>query len=163
MFENPRRGRQATNFTTNVPKILYLKSSSEQIFSENWRWVPLNELPCFILHSLFSREWRDLESRLQPKANRRGQFVLRDRVFPLLVVYSVLYIYSKISNFKPCLFITIVLHHFYCFYLLILIWEIFKFNLTFPVCCSRRKGNPSGRVTVARGSKGQVGFRGKIS
>ena len=35
MFENPRRGRQARNFTTNVPKILDLKSSSEQIFSEN--------------------------------------------------------------------------------------------------------------------------------
>ena len=33
MFENPRRGRQARNFTTNVPKILDLRSSSEQIFS----------------------------------------------------------------------------------------------------------------------------------
>ena len=32
MFENPRRGRQARNFTTNVPKIPDLKSSSEQIF-----------------------------------------------------------------------------------------------------------------------------------
>ena len=32
MFESPRRGRQARNFTTNVPKILDLKSSSEQIF-----------------------------------------------------------------------------------------------------------------------------------
>ena len=32
MFENPRRGSQARNFTTNVPKILDLKSS-EQIFS----------------------------------------------------------------------------------------------------------------------------------
>ena len=41
MFENPRRGRQARNFTTNVPKILDLKSSSEQIFSKNCRWVPL--------------------------------------------------------------------------------------------------------------------------
>ena len=41
MFENLRRGRQAINFTTNVPKILDLKSCSEQIFSENWRWVPL--------------------------------------------------------------------------------------------------------------------------
>ena len=40
-FENPRRGRQARNFTTNVPKILDLKSSSEQIFSENCRWVSL--------------------------------------------------------------------------------------------------------------------------
>ena len=38
MFENPGRGRQARNFTTNVPKILDLKSSSEQIFS---RKLPL--------------------------------------------------------------------------------------------------------------------------
>ena len=41
MFENPRRGRQGRNFTTNVPKILDFKSSSEQIFSENRRRVPL--------------------------------------------------------------------------------------------------------------------------
>ena len=34
IFENPRRGT-ARNFTTNVPKILDLKSSSEQIFSKN--------------------------------------------------------------------------------------------------------------------------------
>ena len=33
MFENPRRDRQARNFTTNAPKILELKSSPEQIFS----------------------------------------------------------------------------------------------------------------------------------
>ena len=32
MFENPRRGRQARNYTKNVPKILDLKSSSEHIF-----------------------------------------------------------------------------------------------------------------------------------
>ena len=32
MSENPRRGRQARNFTTNDPKILDLKSSSELIF-----------------------------------------------------------------------------------------------------------------------------------
>ena len=31
MFENPRRDRQARNFTENDPKILDLKSSSEQI------------------------------------------------------------------------------------------------------------------------------------
>ena len=40
MFENTRRGREARNFTANPPKILDLKLSSEQIFSENWRWVP---------------------------------------------------------------------------------------------------------------------------
>ena len=32
MFEDPRRGRKARNFTTNVPKILDLKSPFEQIF-----------------------------------------------------------------------------------------------------------------------------------
>ena len=32
MFEIPRRGRQAGNVRTNVPKILDLKSSSEQMF-----------------------------------------------------------------------------------------------------------------------------------
>ena len=32
MSENPWSGRQERNFTTNVPKILDLKSSSEQIF-----------------------------------------------------------------------------------------------------------------------------------
>ena len=42
MFENPRRGRQARGFTTDVPKSIDLKSSSEQIFSENCRWVPLS-------------------------------------------------------------------------------------------------------------------------
>ena len=40
-FENPRRGMQARNLTKNVPKSLDLKSSSEQIFSKNCRWVPL--------------------------------------------------------------------------------------------------------------------------
>ena len=38
MFENPRRGRKARNFTTNAPKVLDLKSSSEEIFS---RKLPL--------------------------------------------------------------------------------------------------------------------------
>ena len=36
MFENPRRGRLARNFAKNVQKILDLKSSFEQIFSENY-------------------------------------------------------------------------------------------------------------------------------
>ena len=44
LFENPRRGRQARNFGKNVPKIVDLKSSSEQIFSETCRWVPLVSL-----------------------------------------------------------------------------------------------------------------------
>ena len=41
MFENPRSGRLGRNFAKNVQKILDLKSTSEEIFSENFRWVPL--------------------------------------------------------------------------------------------------------------------------
>ena len=41
MFEILGETVKEETFTTNVPKILDLKSSSEQIFSENWRWVPL--------------------------------------------------------------------------------------------------------------------------
>ena len=41
MFKNPRKGRQARNYTKNVPKILDLKLFSKQIFSKNCRWVPL--------------------------------------------------------------------------------------------------------------------------
>ena len=44
MFEHPRSGRQARNFTTNVPKILVLKTSSEQIFS---RKLPLGAPDAF--------------------------------------------------------------------------------------------------------------------
>ena len=67
MFENPRRGMQARNFTTNVPKILDLNSSSEQIFSENWRWVPLIDL--LIL-------WVLIYTVLVPKAQHHQPFVL---------------------------------------------------------------------------------------
>ena len=46
MFENPRRGRQARNFTTNVSKILDLKSdnfSSECVIVNRgyWAWQDL--------------------------------------------------------------------------------------------------------------------------
>ena len=43
--ENRRRAMQARNLRTNVPKIQGLKSSSEQIFSKNCRWVPLKHSP----------------------------------------------------------------------------------------------------------------------
>ena len=59
MFENPRRGRQARNFTTNVPKIVDLKSSSEQIFSENCRWVPL--FYCIAAFTWQTQTWRRFE------------------------------------------------------------------------------------------------------
>ena len=49
MFENPRRGRQARTFTTNAPKILDLKSSSQQIFS---RELPLGAPVLWVLRVL---------------------------------------------------------------------------------------------------------------
>ena len=62
MFENPRRGRQARNFTTNAPKILDLKSSSEQIFS---RKLPLG-VPDRRIHSRLVRRhvWEPDKERL---------------------------------------------------------------------------------------------------
>ena len=70
MFENPRSGRQARNFTTNVPKILDLKSSSEQIFSENCRWVPLNKLN--VVLEKFSFDLKVLKT-IGPEGSLRGR------------------------------------------------------------------------------------------
>lgn len=41
MHDQWRTGTEARNFIATVPKILDFKSS-EQIFSENWRWVPMD-------------------------------------------------------------------------------------------------------------------------
>ena len=49
MFENPRRSRQARNFTTNVPKILDLKSSSEQIFFRKLSLGAPGDLPFSVI------------------------------------------------------------------------------------------------------------------
>ena len=51
--ENPRRGRQARNLTTNVPKILDLESNRLQnrYFPKNFGWVLL-----FLLHLLLLSE-----------------------------------------------------------------------------------------------------------
>ena len=68
MFENPRRGRQARNFTKNVPKILDLKSSSEQVFSENCRWV----LDYKVVRTVASRN-------LLPKQCEKNAFVVYSR------------------------------------------------------------------------------------
>ena len=44
-FENPRRGRQARNFSENDPNILDLKSSSEQVI---FRKLSLGAPWCFL-------------------------------------------------------------------------------------------------------------------
>ena len=57
MFENPRRGWQARNFTTNAPKILDLKSSSEQIFSRKLLLgAPASLPPKLFIGIIFRRE-----------------------------------------------------------------------------------------------------------
>ena len=71
MSENPRGGRQARNFTTNVPKILDLKSSSEQIFS---RKLSLGAPDAMLLlvskFKMIRILWNVVYSRVQ-KANKR--------------------------------------------------------------------------------------------
>ena len=59
MFENPRRGRQARNFTANAPKILDLKSSSEQIFS---RKLPLGAHVPSSVYKLFTTQNSSIRS-----------------------------------------------------------------------------------------------------
>ena len=59
MFENPRRGRRARNFTTNVPKILVLKWSSEQIFS---RKLPLGAPESLLSHWLAATQSCDSQT-----------------------------------------------------------------------------------------------------
>ena len=87
MFENPRRGRQARNFATNVPKILVLKSSSEQIFS---RKLPLGapvllRIVPYASGPLWMESWN---VTIQMKAT--------ERYFPL-VLFVTLYFGSNLS------------------------------------------------------------------
>ena len=71
MFENPRRGKQARNFTTNAPKILDLKSSSEQIFSRKLPLgAPYTLFPSFTKYLYMSR-LRDTEQEVQCTSNRK--------------------------------------------------------------------------------------------
>ena len=60
MFENPRRGRQVRNFTTNVSKILDLKSSSEQIFFRKlWLGAPEIIAASVSYHRVFIKQLND--------------------------------------------------------------------------------------------------------
>ena len=100
MFENPRRSRQARNFTTNVPKILDLKSSSEQIFSENCRWVPLIKTVGISWHiySLLddSRQFLRIKTRLNnifsEKDSRKRENDLLNHDILLILIKRVLLI-----------------------------------------------------------------------
>ena len=81
ILENPRRGRQASqasqarNLTTNVPKILDLKTSSEQMFSENCRWVSLST--CEVTGEYFIIKRAEPFPRKSLKMTERSQKILR--------------------------------------------------------------------------------------
>ena len=75
MFENPRRNRQARNFTTNVPKILVLKSSSEQIFS---RKLPLGAPEIFTAHYACRNAALNL---LTPVTGTTNEFIFANNQF----------------------------------------------------------------------------------
>ena len=64
-FENPRRGRQARNFSENDPKILDLKSSSEQII---FRKLSLGAPEAFGGNSFLKYSISSLGSEENPKA-----------------------------------------------------------------------------------------------
>ena len=53
MFENPKRGRQERNFTTNAPKIIDLKSFSEQIFSRKLPLGAPDKIHCKLMREVF--------------------------------------------------------------------------------------------------------------
>ena len=101
MFENPTRDRQAINFTTNVPKIPDLKSSFEEIFSKNWRWVPLicNKPPsAFALMETVSRKFKRNHFRRIQKVHFRLTCIAHKRLclklghlYPVIKAYVSLY------------------------------------------------------------------------
>ena len=97
MFENLKRGRQARNFTTNVPKILDLKSSSEQIFPKNWRWVPLyfrnTDFHLFsVLCSCYIGIWKKFQKRGK-KAKQRA-YPENQRLTKTLLFVSAVSVFS---------------------------------------------------------------------
>ena len=94
MFENPRRGRQVRNFTTNVPKILVLKWSSEQIFS---RKLPLGAPVNFITGERGYGRW-DLMITFKPR--KRGLFDYQMSKQPLKNVVSILIKDKDIKSYQ---------------------------------------------------------------
>ena len=94
MFENPRRGRQARNFTTNAPKILDRKPSSEQIFSENCRWVPLNHPP-YLRTNLKLKKLK--ESQVYSQARSRVS-----PTFHMGPLNELLFLSESVYNYTDC-------------------------------------------------------------
>ena len=72
MFENPRRGRQARNFTTNVPKILDLNRLPNRYF---WKIdIGCPWLPALYPSKMFCHFWMDLVSIWMARGIRSKKF-----------------------------------------------------------------------------------------
>ena len=93
MFENPRRGRQA-NFTTNVPKILDLKSSSDP---NGYFWVPLICICSVILGELDAFRNYVGFSNILPKILDAIQRSMKMKI--LLILLSITFLNPKILGF----------------------------------------------------------------
>ena len=100
MFENPRRGRQARNFTKNGPKILDLKSSSEQIFSRKLPLgapVPSSLQSAFVTNGYEKGLWRTTNNLSKKFVPLRVQGESRFQV-SRKVAFTLKYLFFAISN-----------------------------------------------------------------
>ena len=85
MFENPRRGRQARNVTTNAPKILDLKSPSEQIFSRKLPFGAPDRIPSAkmmknrIPQSKMIPQYCTLKSKLPKYCTKKSPISFKER------------------------------------------------------------------------------------
>ena len=102
-FENPRRGRQARNFSENDPKILDLKSSSEQIIFRKLSLVAPEEFNSYIVSKFNKKkEYRTCVLCKFRKLCNPYNFPL-NLIFPqaLLDRYWPIRYYNKSSKGKP--------------------------------------------------------------
>ena len=105
MFENRRRGKQARNLTTNVPKILVLKSSSEQIFS---RKLPLGAPGKCLKRNYLDHDCRNIASHVVPMVPFcrqifllifSGMLVVSAKTFVRVNSLECIYILDRASKF----------------------------------------------------------------
>ena len=91
MFENPRRSRQARNFTTNVPKILDLKSSSNRYFPKIVVGCPcpepIGELTGFYVLTFFYPS--SLSSWIQTHSTHPAPKKVTLRTAPIMILFVI--------------------------------------------------------------------------
>ena len=157
MFENPRRGRQARNFTTNVPKILDLKSSSEQIFSKNCRWVRLlfifngrGILHYFNISKIFpvsvSKIQYNFHQNLKKQTNKQtNQKLMSENLWSIFLSVSTIYSSPVILILKDCELLLFIC--FFCFF-----WQ-FKSRKTRKIQTADEKRSCNKKCKVRKKSR----------